>query len=141
MGVADEKGRRLDAATGVIFAVVALVAFVLPGAPPKADASPEKLVNFFAGHRGDILAGDFLLGVAAFFFLWFLGSVRSYLRAGEGGAGRVSSAAFGGGVVGTALLLAGAAVLNGTSFKIAYSGDVNLLRALFDISNGLFTLS
>ena len=140
-GVADERGRRLDAATGVVFAVLTVVAVALPGTPPKADASSETLVKFFGGHRGDVLAGDFLLGLAAFFFLWFLGSVRSYLRAGEGGAGRVSSAAFAGGAVGIALLLAGAGVLNGTAFKVASSGDTNLIRALFDLSNGLFTLS
>lgn len=140
-GVADEKGRALDAATGVVFAVLAVVSFALPGAPPKADASTEKLVSFFHGHRGDVLAADFLLGLAALFFLWFLGSLRSYLRAGEGGAGRVSSAAFGGGAVGIALILGSVAVVNGISFKIAQSGDANLLRGLFDVSNAIGTMS
>src|SRR5918912_403271 len=119
MTVADARGRRFDAATGIGFAVLTIVGFVLPGTPPKADDPTAKITTFFGDHRKEIIVGNFLLGLGAVLFLWFLGSLRSYLRAAEGGEGRLSAAAFGGGVAGTALLLAGAALFNGIAFKLA----------------------
>lgn len=139
MSVADSKGRRFDALTGVGFAVVALVSFLLPGPPPKANAPPQKVVSYFTDHRGSILAADFVLFVAALLFLWFLGALRSYLRAAEGGEGRLSSAAFGGGVVGIGLLMAAVGVVNGAAFKVAQAGDQLLVRGLYDVSNGVLT--
>ena len=143
MTVADAKGRRWDAATGIGFAVFTVVAFVLPGTPPKGDDSILKVTGFLVNHRTDILVGNFLLGVGAIFFLWFNGTLRSYLRSAEGGEGRLSAAAFGGGVAGVVLLLAGAAVLNAVSFKLAKAGLVSpqLVRAVFDASSALFAMA
>jgi len=139
MSVADAKGRRFDGITGLAFAVLALVSFLLPGPPPKADESAERVVTYFTQHRSDILAGDFLLMISSLLFLWFLGALRSYLRAAEGGEGRLSAAAFGGGVVGIGLLVGGVGVLNGIAFKVAQAGDQLLVRGLYDVSNGVLT--
>ena len=142
MSVADAKGRRTDAATGIGFAVLAVVGLLLPGTPLKADASTAKVVAFFTDHRDDILASSFVLGLAAVLLFWFLGSFRSYLRAAEGGEGRLSIAAFGGGVAGIALLMAGVGILNGPAFKIAGSGaDPNLIRALFDAGSAVAAIA
>jgi hypothetical protein len=65
-----------------------------------------------------------LSGVA---LLWFLGSLRSTLRAGEGGTGRLSSIAFAGGIV----LVAGAAVDASLAWAVAEStggGNTGLRR-------------
>ena len=142
MAVADAKGRKFDAATGIAFAVVAVVGLALPGTPPKAKDSAEKIISFAAQHRSDILWSSFLFGIAAVLFLWFLGSLRSYLRAGEGGEGRLSAAAFGGGVAGIALLLGGAAILNGIAFKIAGTAgaDPSIARGIFDASAAVATM-
>jgi hypothetical protein len=138
LATADAKGRRLDAATGIVAMALFVVGFLLPGAPPKADDPVPKITTFFVDHRSDILAGDALLALGAVFFLWWLGSLRSYLRAGEGGEGRLSAAAFGGGVLGTSLTIAGAAVLSGIVFKVAKLGDPLLNRAMFDVAGNLF---
>ncbi|HEX8075308.1 MAG TPA: hypothetical protein VF545_10045 [Thermoleophilaceae bacterium] len=141
MSVADAKGRRFDAATGIGFAILAVVGFLLPGAPPKADDSPADLAAFFSDHDGALLAGSFVLGLSAILFLWFAGSFRSYLRAAEGGEGRLSSAAFGGGVAGIALVLAGAGIFNGLAFDVAGSGaDADLVRAFFDAGGAVIAL-
>ncbi|MEA2397120.1 MAG: hypothetical protein QOK25_676 [Thermoleophilaceae bacterium] len=142
MSVADAKGRRFDAATGIGFAVLTVVGVLLPGTPPKADDSSAKLVTFFTDHSDDLLVSSFVLGLAAVLFFWFAGSFRSYLRAAEGGEGRLSIAAFGGGVAGVTLLLAGAAILNGPAFKIAGSGaDPNLVRVLFDAASAVLAMA
>jgi hypothetical protein len=142
MNVADAKGRKFDAATGIGFAVLALVALLLPGAPPKADDSIGRIGSYLSDHDSDLLTASLLLGIAAVLFLWFLGSLRSYLRAAEGGEGRLSAAAFGGGILGIALLLAGVAVLNGIAFKLTDSHGVgpDLVRAFFDASAAVLAM-
>jgi hypothetical protein len=57
-----------------------------------------------------------LLTAALFFFIWFLGSLRSALRVAEGGTGRVSSIAFAGGVVSAAALFALITLIAGAAF-------------------------
>ena len=141
MAVADAKGRRLDAATGVAAMVLFVVGFLLPGTPPTADDSIEKITSFLVDNRGAILAGNALLALAGAFFLWWLGSLRSYLRAGEGGESRLSAAAFGGGLLGVTLTLGGAAVYSGTVFKVAELGNPTLNRALFDAGGDLFAIA
>jgi hypothetical protein len=143
MEVADAKGRKFDAATGIGFAILTLVAVLLPGTPPKADDSTVQIASFFADKRDQILAGNFLFGLAALMFLWFLGSARSYLRAAEGGEGRLSAAAFGGGVAGVVLLLLGAAVLNAVAFDLANGGgsSPDVVRAVFDASGAFFAMA
>jgi hypothetical protein len=141
MAVADSKGRRLDAATGIVAMALFLVGFLLPGAPPKADDSIQKITSFYVDNRGEILAGNTLVALGGVFLLWWLGSLRSYLRAGEGGEGRLSAAAFGGGVLGVALTLGGAAIVSGTAFKVAKLGDQILNRALFDTGGDLFAIA
>jgi hypothetical protein len=141
MTVADAKGRRADAATGIGAMVLILVGFLLPGAPPTADDSIRKITSFFVDNRDEILAGNALVALGGALFLWWLGSLRSYLRAGEGGEGRLSAAAFGGGLLGVTLTVAGAALFSGTVFKVAKLGDPILNRALFDIGGDLFAIA
>ena len=141
MTVADSKGRRVDAATGIVAMVLFVVGFALPGTPPKADDSVQQITSFFVDNRGDILAGNTLVALGAVFFLWWLGSLRSYLRAGEGGEGRLSIAAFGGGIVGVTLTVAGAAIYSGTVFKVAELGNPIVNRVLFDIGGDLLAIA
>src|SRR6185436_1350650 len=118
--------------------VLITVGFLLPGAPPMADDSIRKITNFFVDNRDEILAGNALVALGGVLFLWWLGSLRSYLRAGEGGEGRLSAAAFGGGIVGLTLTVAGAAVFSATVFKVAKVGDPLMNRLLFDLGGDLF---
>src|SRR5439155_14188437 len=141
MTVADSKGRRLDAATGIVAMALFIVGFLLPGTPPKADDSVQKITSFLVDNRSELLAGNALIALGAAFLLWWLGSLRSYLRAGEGGEGRISAAAFGGGILGTSLTVGGAAIASGTVFKAAGLGDPTLNRALFDIVGDLFAIA
>src|SRR6185436_13569355 len=108
--------------------VLITVGFLLPGAPPMADDSIRKITNFFVDNRDEILAGNALVALGAALLLWWLGSLRSYLRAGEGGEGRLSAAAFGGGVLGVALTLA-LFDIGGDLFAIAGVGFAVLLGA------------
>lgn len=139
MTVADDRGRRVDAATGVLAAVLLLVGFFVQTKPPDPDDPVQKIAGYLSDHRDAILIGDFLIAVGSAVFIWFLGSLRSYLRAGEGGEGRLSAAAFLGGGVTAALLLAGAAAQSGLVLHSATLGDGGVVRVGFDTYNAMFT--
>ena len=138
---ADVRGRRLDAATGIVAVALYLVAFALPGSPPSATDTADQVAAFFTDERERVMLGSFFAGLAGAFFLWWLGSLRYWLRRGEAGEGRLSAAALLAGGIAVALSLSGAAIGAGLAFKVAGQGDQALVRALFDIRSAFFGMS
>jgi len=133
----EAKWERWAAATGIAFVVLLVAsAFIVPAAPPKANDSIAKITSYYAKHRKALLSAGYLGGVATIFFLWFLGSLRSVLRAAEGGAGRLSAVAFGAGLVTTAVALGSGAASNAITLKVIETpGSAAVIRALFDVSS------
>jgi len=140
MPVADARGRRLDAFTGVLAAVLLLVGFVVQTKPPDPGDPVSKIAAYLADNRDAILLGDFLIAVGSAFFIWFLGSLRSYLRAGEGGEGRLSAAAFLGGGVAAAVVLAAAALQSALVLHPVTLTSAEIVRFGFDAVNALVTI-
>jgi hypothetical protein len=99
-----------------------VVAFIVTGFDDVAtDDSTQEVVEFWADNDGQQVAGAFIAALSLVPFLWFLGSLRSAFRTAEGGTGRLSAIAYGGGLV----LVAGAAVDASLQFAVAESvGDV-----------------
>jgi hypothetical protein len=94
------KKERWGAAAGfVAFVLGAAAASFERGAPVINDPARE-VAEFFATYRTELLAQSFLFILSAGAWLWFLGSLRSYLLRSEGGTGRLSGVAFGAGVIG-----------------------------------------
>jgi hypothetical protein len=87
----------------VLFIVGAIVAF---DGQPDLDSDPATIEAYFAdsGHRDRIWVGWILIMLAAFFFLWFLGSLRQALRHLDRGGFWTNLATIGG-VVYAALLI------------------------------------
>jgi hypothetical protein len=73
----------------------------------------EKVADFLNGNSTRIWTGAYVASISAFFLIWFSGSIRSALLKREGGTGRLSTVAFGGGVAAAAAL--------GTSFTAILS--------------------
>lgn len=65
----------------------------------SATPSSEDVVDLLEDGPVRILVGVYISLLSVGLLLWFVASLRSGLRAAEGGAGRLSAAAFGGGVV------------------------------------------
>ena len=138
----ERRWERWAAASGILFVAATLVGTFLPGTPPKPDDPISKIQSFFADHRTKELTGLILAGVGILALIWFLGVLRTVLRRGEGGAGRLSALAFGGGLVVAAVaIVSGSATLTLT-YRIATSPDATpgLVRALFDFGNLCGTL-
>jgi len=145
-----DRGRRLGAGAGILFALLVIAGFLIPGTPPKADHLNNEFTDFLTNKRGKILTSDALIGLAFGFFLVFLGALRNHLAEagfvtpGNRPAGEhrtLTNAAIIGGSVGAAVSLVSVAVLNGVAFHAAGQHDDTLNRALFDISSDLFAIS
>ena len=71
---------RLAPLTGVVYAVLTLVAFATASGAPSNSASGAKVIAFYEAHRSSARTSD-LLWMAAFeFLLFFAGTLRSLLR-------------------------------------------------------------
>ena len=144
-----DRGRRIAAVAGILFAILTIVGFLLPGTLPKADELNNEYTQFLTDKRGKILTSDALIGLGFAFFLVFLAGLRSHLAdRGAGAPGTaveddrtLRNAVVIGGSVGAALILAGLAALNGIAFKAAAAGNDELNRALFDASNSLVAMA
>jgi hypothetical protein len=125
---------RLAAATGLVTAVLFGISFVigLSPEPPGMDDSAVAVANYVAQNQDAIHVQVLLNSIAMLAFLWFLGSVRAGLRGAEGGAGRVSAIASGGGLVGTGFILL-AQVFVATAALRPDEIDPGITRVLVDL--------
>ena len=98
---------RLAPLSGVGFFILTLVAILMEGSDsPDFVAPPAEWATFYTGNEGRVILGSWLGAIGVFFLLWFLGSLAAASRRAEGGDRRASALAHGGGVAGSALLLA-----------------------------------
>ena len=96
------------AATGVGFAALALIAFLVAGGP--SDTSAEGIANYFAANDTAVEWQAFLFGLSGIFLLWFAGTLASALRANDPDVGaRLGGVALAGAAAATVLYLVGIA--------------------------------
>ena len=95
--------------TGVVFFLLALAAGIAGGSTPGFADKPSEFTDYYTDNEGRVILSGALFIMAVFFLIWVLGSLAAAARGAEGGDGRVSRLAFGGGLVGSTLFLAGVA--------------------------------
>lgn len=132
--MSNDRFARYGAATGILAVILLIVGFSVFAADiPDLDASATDWGTFYSDHANRVQFGLMLVGVGLFFYIWFLGSLRSALAAAEGGTGRLASVAYGGGLVGGAFLLVAMTAAVAASFR-AGTVDPTLTQALNDVS-------
>ena len=131
--MSDRDWERLGAATGAVSILLFIIGFGIFPTPPDLDAPATEIQTYYADHQSGIQAALVLLTGALFFFIWFLGSLRSALRVAEGGTGRVSSIAFAGGVVSASALFALITLIAGAAFHPDESTP-EVTRAINDLA-------
>ena len=129
-----EKGThaRLGAASGLVALVVMIVGFaVFTADVPKLDDPVQDWQAYFTDHSDRIQIGATIVGVALFFGIWFLGSLRDAIASAEGGTGRLASVAQGGGLIAVVALMVG---LTGAITASMRPGELDptLSRALYE---------
>ncbi|MDQ4040669.1 MAG: hypothetical protein M3141_02850 [Actinomycetota bacterium] len=115
------RWERLAPLSGVLFVALLVASFLISGEPPDSDESLAEVLEYWRDDDSKVIASAILGIYGLVAFLWFLGALRSALRAAEGGTGRLSATAFAGGIV----LAVGAAVGLAIQYAAAESaGDV-----------------
>ena len=89
----------------LLLGLAGLIVLEGPADRPELDQPPAAILSYF-GEQDTVILGSFLLMLAAVAFIWFAGSLRAVLRRKEGGEGRLSAIAFGGGVAAGVFMLA-----------------------------------
>jgi hypothetical protein len=130
----DRTREQIGAASGLLTALLFGISFVigLSPEPPKMDDSAVAVATYVAENQDSLHVMILLNTVAMLAFLWFLGSVRAGLRGAEGGAGRVSGIASGGGLVGSAFIIL-AQVFAATAALRPEETDPGITRVLIDL--------
>lgn len=130
----EDRFARYGAASGILAVLLVVGSFlglILPSAP-DLNAPGTDWAAYFTDHQSRIQVGVIVLGVGLFFFIWFLGSLRSALARAEGGQGRLASVAFAGGIVAIVTLLI-AASAGAVAALRPEDLDPNTTRALNDL--------
>lgn len=127
-----QAGRSFLPLTGALFAILFIAAFVVGGETPGADDPIEEVVAFYADNESSVFLNSVLGALGAVAFLFFVGHIRSVLRAAEGGPGTLSSVAAGGGIVAATGML----IFAGLGVSLTESTD-NLEPAVIQALNVL----
>jgi len=127
---------RLAPIAGILFVVLLIVGLFLIADIPEARDSDQEIADYLADSDRHVwnIVGFYLWVVAGISFLWFLSHLRGVLRRAEGEPGTLSTLAFIGGVLFTAMLLvsggAVAAVPGGIELGEANKPDPDFVRYL-----------
>ena len=105
--------RRLAPLSGVVFAILLVVAFNSPSNPNAHDTG-QQVIQHYNDHSSGHTVGDISGGIGVVFFLFFIASLRSYFRNRPGGADGLSMAAYGGGI----LIAVGGAIFTSLDFAL-----------------------
>ena len=129
---------RSARASGAIFVVLAVAAFIIAGESPKVSDSPEKVVDYLDSNRNQLIVGALLFAIGFVFFLWFAAAVANHLR--EHDEGRVAATVLAAGAAFAAVQFVVMALFATLAFSVAGAGDATLTKALYDLDVGLDNL-
>lgn len=129
----------------VALGVLGAVLFTTWTDEPSSDSAATEFAAWMNDNGWAIFVSTWVMLLAGMAFLWFLGSLRSVLRRGEGAPGRVSAIATGGGIVMVALYAASFAGPMAGALAVEVDDRVvgpELAEALYVIGwNGFFPLT
>jgi hypothetical protein len=125
--------------SGIVFVALWLIAFIaVPGDSVSSSDTDADILAYYAdsGNRDKELAAFFMLLAASLLFVWFVAVLRGRLASAEGGAGGLTAAAFGGGLVAAALWCVAISMFTVVPFTIEdtskFTLDPNTFRVLTD---------
>ncbi len=121
---------RLQAATGLVFVLLSLIAlFALP-TRPAAGASANEIAAYYTAHSGAVQAVVYLFLLGLLFSLWFIGYLRTVFARAEGEPHHLSTLFFGSGVAAVAIGM----VFWGMSLALpGKAADLGVIKALSDV--------
>jgi hypothetical protein len=104
---------------GVLFLVVAIVAFAVGGEPPEAKEGGQKIIAHYSDNKDSIQISAILIGIAGVLLVFFFGYLRKVLHAAEGEGGWLSILA----LVGATIVATGVAIDATLAFALSEAAD------------------
>jgi hypothetical protein len=108
---------RLAAGSGILFVVLFVIGWFVPGKQPSLSASNAKWVHYFLSNSREIKVSAILFGLALIAFIWFGGSLAARLR--DAGEARLGAIAFGGTVATAGVFATAIAIWTALAYRIA----------------------
>jgi hypothetical protein len=133
----ETRWERLGAVSGFVALALGIAAATFERGAPATGAPAREVASYVARYRTELLAQSLLMLLSVGALLWFLGSLRSFLLRAEGGTGRLSSVAFGAGLVGFGLQAAIQAPKSALAMASDGSLDPQLAAMMADLSSAL----
>jgi hypothetical protein len=137
-GATAPWAHQIASASGIVFVVLAVLAFfIAPG--PDTGATSDEVVTYFTDDASAVRWGAFLFGLAGSFLLWFGGTAAAALRRAENDpSGRLPAIAVAGVASSVALYLVGV----GSWAALARTADEQeTSRGLYDLGELAFGMS
>jgi hypothetical protein len=75
-----DRWSRLAPLTGIVFAVLTVIAVFAGGETPNTDAGPAKVIAYYTTHASEIETSSILVALGFLALVLFGGALRSYLR-------------------------------------------------------------
>jgi hypothetical protein len=113
------SAKTIGPLTGILFVVLAIIAFLVSGETPGTDDSAREIVDFYLDNDDSQAVAAAVLALGCVALIFFLGSLRRVLRAEAGDEGGLSTVALLGGVV----MAVGASIFAGISFTLGDAAD------------------
>ena len=131
------NARLIGPLTGILFVVLVIVAFAVGGETPDVDDSARKVVDFYVDNDSQQQIASGLLALGCVALLFFLGSLRTALRAAAGDEGGLSTVVLVGGV----MIAVGVSIFAGIGFTLGDAADdlpASATMALNALNSDLF---
>jgi hypothetical protein len=131
----DARWEKWASATGIGFVAALVAGYTIAPQPPKLSDSAARFADYFVHNQSSLLVGTVLAaGVGGVMLLWWLGSLRLFLRRRESDGGRLSAVAFGGGLVGLAILIQSLAIRAALAFGLSGTVDPSISKGLYSVA-------
>jgi hypothetical protein len=141
-----DRARRISwerwaALTGLLAVVGLVLATLIQGPIPAANAPSKQITDFFTQHHARIMVAMYVRLYAGFAFIWFLAALWSALAKAEGRVARVSMVAFGSGVVVLGSSGAATALIAAGAYRAAQGVDPGVDAALVTAVHMFYAIS
>jgi hypothetical protein len=133
----ETRWERWGAASGFAAALAGAAAIVFERGPLMATDPARTVVDHLTSYRTPMLAQSMLFLVGGALYLWYLGSLRTFLARSEGGTGRLSTVAFGAGLVWVGINMVALAFQIG----LVANPRAGAAAALIGTMNAVFTIA
>ncbi len=86
--------KRIQAATGLLYVLVALTVLFIVTVPPAAGTRGDVVAKFYTVHGTAFMVGGWVCGAGELIYIWFLAYLRSVLARAEDGTYQLSTLSF-----------------------------------------------